>query len=123
MRILLVLLFAAGVSACTCTQIRNSDSVTHVVMVWFNDSVTQDDIDTVARRTLELRDIPQLVDIKVGKAIPSDRPIVDDSFDLGLVMTFDSVESMNIYVEHPIHVKFVEQYLKGKVDRLVVYDF
>ena len=123
MRLILILSFVVVISACAGVRSQTSNSVTHVVMVWFNESVTQQDIDAVALRTQALRAIPELLDVKVGKAIPSDRPIVDDSFDLGVVMTFDSAEAMNAYLVHPVHLNFVEQYLKGKAEKLVVYDF
>ena len=58
-----------------------------------------------------------------GLSIKSDRPIVDDSFDLGIAMTFRSVDDMNQYLIDPRHTKFVDTWLKGRLDKMLVYDF
>jgi len=47
---------------------------------------------------------------------------VDDSFDLGIVMTFDSAPEMRAYLVHPRHKAFVQNHIEGRVQRLLVYD-
>ena len=37
-------------------------------------------------------------------------------------MSFDGVDAMNRYLEHPRHLEFVERYVRGRAERLVVYD-
>jgi hypothetical protein len=70
-----------------------------------------------------LSDIGQIRDLQVGKAIPSERLIVDDSFSFGIYMRFDSVVDMNAYLTDPRHVRFVDTQVKPHLEKLVVYDF
>lgn len=83
-------------------------------MVRFNESVDDRYIRQVAIATQQLKRIPGVTEIGIGQPIESERPIVDDSFDLGQVIRFDSVEEMESNVEDPIHKKFVGVYLQGK---------
>lgn len=95
----------------------------HVILVWFNEEVTPAQIAQIETKTGELSAIGELKFVTTGRAVQSDRPIVDDSFDLGVIMQFDSKEAMERYLEDPRHKAFVAEYLKGKVKKLVVYDF
>jgi hypothetical protein len=121
MRAILTLLVAVLLSACNTAPPRPA-TINHVVLAWFKDTVSAAEIAEIRARSLELRGIPGLETIQAGSAVPSERPIVDDSFDLGLVMGFESVQAMQVYLTHPSHLAFVERYLKGKVERLLVYD-
>jgi len=97
--------------------------VHHIVLVWFPPGTATAQIETVIQQSRALTAIEGVSNLKVGKAIASDRSIVDDSFDIGISMQFESVEAMNRYLAHPQHQAFVQQYIKGKASRLLVYDF
>jgi hypothetical protein len=45
--------------------------------------------------------------LKLGTALPNDRNSVDDSYDVEIMLTFDIVEAMYIYLAHLEHVKYV----------------
>lgn len=121
MRNTLTTLLILLLGACATPQ-HSPATVNHVVLVWFKDSVSASEIINIRTHSLALQSIPGVLSIQAGSAILSERPIVDDSFDLGLVMTFDSAEAMHEYLIHPRHKAFVNRYIKGKVKRLQVYD-
>ncbi len=124
MRLLLISLLLLVVSGCQSLPKQPASSVQHVVMVWFKEDVTEQQIEEVIAQSYRLpQQIPLIKSIHVGRAIPSERKIVDDSFDIGLVMNFSSREDMQAYVNHPLHKQFVSQYVKGRVSKLQVYDF
>ena len=102
---------------------KPANPVQHVVLLWFTADVTNNRVQQVEAETLKLRAIPQLLSLETGPSIKSDRPIVDDSFDLGIAMTFRSVDDMNQYLIDPRHTKFVDTWLKGRLDKMLVYDF
>ena len=102
---------------------KPANPVQHVVLLWFTADVTNNWVQQVEAETLKLRAIPQLLSLETGPSIKSDRPIVDDSFDLGIAMTFRSVDDMNQYLIDPRHTKFVDTWLKGRLDKMRVYDF
>lgn len=118
--------FLAILVLCTaCASVPpKTGAVHHLVFVWLKPEYkNQAYVNTLQAETLKLAKIPGVVSLSAGKAIASQRPIVDDSFDLGVIMTFQSVEQMNQYLQHPQHQSFVNQYVKGKAERLTVYDF
>ncbi len=63
-----------------------------------------------------------MIDISVGKKITSDRPVVDSSYDLMLVFTFESEAAMRAYDQSPEHKRVVETVIKPNIARFVVYD-
>ena len=69
------------------------------------------------------RDIPGVVEVRVGEVIPSDRKIVDDSFDIGIIFSFKSVDDMNSYIQHPTHLQAVKDTLIPLTHKILVYDF
>ncbi|MGV6809849.1 MAG: Dabb family protein [bacterium] len=122
---LLVCCLIGSLSACqsTSTLTKADKPLHHIVMVWFNDQVSDAEKKTIQQATLSLKDIPVLLSLELGTAIPSNRAIVDDSFDLGIVMTFRDQSAMQTYLKHPKHKAFLKQYIQGKTDKIVVYDF
>ena len=70
-----------------------------------------------------LRQIDGVKFMHIGAPVPSARPVVDDFFDYALVVSFeDGAAGLKRYAEHPIHVNFVENYLKPAGGKLLVYD-
>ena len=70
-----------------------------------------------------LKAIEGVAFMKIGEPVPSQRPVVDDFFDYALVVAFEDDEAgLKRYSEHPIHVNFVENYLKPAGGKIEVYD-
>ena len=67
--------------------------------------------------------MPSRPDNAVDPTGPSERQIVDDSFDVAICLTFASTRDMNAYIEHPRHKAAVKDVLLPIVERIVVYDF
>lgn len=107
------------------TKLKNqhlNQQIHHVVLVWLTDEY-KDQLPTVLKASRKLANIPGVVHLKASTAIKSERAIVDDSFDLGIWMTFKSVADMNGYLKHTQHQKFLKKYIHGKVHRVKAYDF
>ncbi len=119
MRLLLTLGLLFMLGGCALEQER----LNHVILVWFNDDISAEQIEKVKRESYALKAIGELRYIQAGNAVESERSIVDDSFDLGLIMQFDSKEAMERYINDPRHKAFVDEHIKGKVQRVLVYDF
>ena len=54
---------------------------------------------------------------------PSDRPVVDQTYQVALNVTFKNKVVQDEYQVHPQHVEFVEKVFKQTCDNVVVYDF
>jgi hypothetical protein len=70
-----------------------------------------------------LRPIPGIVHFHVGRMVPSDRPVVEQSYQVGLNVVFRDKAAHDAYQVHPAHVEFVEKVFKRVCRRVLVYDF
>ncbi len=101
----------------------DSGTVEHVVVVWLKTPGDRTAQQQVIRASQSLKSIPGVVSLKAGTMIPSERPIVDSSFDIALTVTFTDEQAMQHYLTHPTHVQLLEETLKPLVDKIQVYDF
>ena len=124
-RIALLLIACAALPLYSgCSSVAAERPVTHVVVVWLNDEFnTPEGIDDTIERQEVLREIPGLISLTVGKMIPSERPIVDSSYQFASVFRFESVAAMRAYLSHPVHVEFIDTVAKPRASRTLVYDF
>ena len=58
-----------------------------------------------------------------GKAVASDRGIVDDSFDVGILVVVPDERRLAEYLAHPIHQRARDDVLMPLVEKVLVYDF
>ncbi len=97
--------------------------VEHIVLVWLKRPGNAADRATLIATARKFQaEIKQIQHLSVGTAVPSERPIVDDSFDVGFVMRFASKADMDAYEKHPVHVNAVKQTLMPLAKKVQVYD-
>lgn len=118
--LILTIILSACASNSNIKPIENS--VIHVVLIWLQDAGNQEHMQKVAKITEQLKTIPEVKELRVGSSIPSNRKIVDDSFDLGIYMEFESKEDMEIYLQHPKHQEVTRKIIKPLTRKIVVYD-
>ena len=121
MAILIAPLFL--LASCSHHPAQTNTSVNHVVLLWLKPGTSQSQIDNIIKYSNELRNIEGVYHLQLGPSIPSTRKIVDDSFDLGIYMRFNSIEEMNQYLKHPRHVDLVNKHIKPNIRKIIVYDF
>ena len=97
--------------------------VKHVVVMWLKKPGDSAGRRAILNATSGLRKVPGVVDVTAGECLPSERPVVDSSYDVALVLSFDSERAMKAYATDPAHEKLVEEVLKPNVERYVVFDF
>ena len=100
----------------------HAGQVTHIVLMWLKQPGDAAAIDKIIATSREFAKIPGVVSVRAGRALPSTRPVVDDSFDVGLAMTFTDAAALNAYEVHPQHVKAVREVLRPLAERILVYD-
>jgi hypothetical protein len=121
----LFLTLASVLSLASCATIAppaGKGTVDHVVLIWLKRPGNAVDRQAIVTASKDLRVIPGIQFLDAGTALASDRPIVDDSFDVGLTMRFDSAKSLQAYETNPLHVKKVTEVLKPLARKFVVYD-
>ncbi|MES2658659.1 MAG: Dabb family protein [Verrucomicrobiota bacterium] len=120
--ILALISVLALVSCATISSPAAKGTVDHVVLIWLKRPGNAADRQAILSASNDLRVIPGIQFLDSGTALASDRPIVDDSFDVGLTMRFDSAKSLHDYETNPLHVKKVTEVLKPLAKKFVVYD-
>lgn len=111
-------------SACTTTSLVESHDpqVIHVVLIWLHDPGNPEHIKQVIDASYQLKEIPGIQEISVGTSTSSEREIVDDSFDVGVYMKFNSAADMEGYLVHTKHKQVVKTVIRPLADKIVVYD-
>ena len=100
-----------------------SPPLRHLVLCWLKEPGNGEHQEKIIEVTKSFREIPGVLDAQAGKSVPSDRSIVDDSFDVGILVVVESKEALDEYLRHPLHDDAKKKILLPLVDRLVVYDF
>src|SRR5438477_10272343 len=74
--------------AVSCRSPQPAAPVTHVVICWLKSPGDETGRQRIIDATETPRKIPGVLAVTAGTAVPSTRPIVDSSFDVGIVITF-----------------------------------
>ncbi len=70
-----------------------------------------------------LRKIPTVRGLWVGKPAEKSTPkVAVTDYEVGLLVLFDDAAGLQTYLDHPLHLEFVEKYTK-QVGKVLVYDF
>lgn len=95
----------------------------HVVIFWTDPEQPGAVDELIAGANEYLRAIPGVLQFHIGKMAPSLRPVVDQTYQVGLNLLFPNKQTQDDYQVHPRHVEFVEKVFKRVCTRVVVYDF
>jgi hypothetical protein len=95
----------------------------HVVIFWTDPARPGGADELIAGARKYLAPIPGIAHFHIGKMARSHRPVVDQSYQVGLNVVFESRKSQDDYQVHPLHVEFVEKVFKPNCQKVVVYDF
>jgi Stress responsive A/B Barrel Domain len=94
----------------------------HVVIFWTDPAKSGAPDRVIASAKKYLAPIQGVVNFHVGKMARSHRDVVDQSYQVGLNIQFESKKVQDEYQDHPMHLEFIDQ-CKGLWIKVVVYDF
>src|SRR5688500_3752027 len=101
---------------------KNKKQLTHHVFFWLKNPDSKEDLNRLVEGLKTLRKIESIRKLHIGvPASTEKRDVVDSSFSVSELMFFDDVEGQNVYQEHPIHKRFVEQ-CSDLWEKVIVYD-
>lgn len=96
--------------------------LTHTVIFWLKEGLTQKDRDLFFEGAKTLSTIESVDQSFMGT--PADtpkRPVVDDSYDCALSVSLRDLDAHDLYQADPIHLAFIEKC--GHLwERVVIYD-
>ena len=104
-------------------DVSTGSKLHHIVLCWLKDPGDQKDREKIIEVTKSFMDIPGVLNAEAGQVIMSDREIVDDSFDVGILIVTKNQEDLQKYLDHPIHQQAKKEVLLPLVERILVYDF
>ncbi|WP_257670337.1 Dabb family protein [Parapedobacter tibetensis] len=92
---------------------ENEEVIAHYVLFWLNDDLSEDEINNFVGFFEVLKTIPTIKSLHYGRAANThQRDVVDNSFTYNLLVFFDTMDDLNVYETHPIHVEAIEKYSK-----------
>ena len=95
----------------------------HVVIFWTDPAIPNAADELVAGAQKYLAPIPGVLKFHVGKMVPSQRPVVDQTYQVALNLIFSDKQAQDTYQVHPMHIEFVEKVFKKVCKKVTVYDF
>lgn len=107
---------------CNGSEIE-APKIYHVVICWLKNPESESDRQKLIEATHSLKSIPGILSIEVGDMLPSERAIVDSSYDLGIIISFEDKESFRAFIDDPIHQKARKEKLVPLTSKAIVYDF
>lgn len=115
----------AGLGACTSTD-TNGKSIggnfVHMVLFWMHNPSDEAEKTTFKKNLVTfLENVDVIRSYHVGTPAMTPRDVVDNSYTFSLVVTFDDVAGHDIYQEHPVHKKFIED-TKHLWSRVQIFD-
>lgn len=113
---------AASVDAMRNMEPKNKKQLAHHVFFWLKNPDSKEDLNKLLAGLKTLEKIESIRKLHIGvPASTEKRPVVDSSYSASELMFFDDVNGQNIYQDHPIHKKFIEQ-CSHLWDKVIVYD-
>lgn len=101
---------------------KEKTPLTHHVFFWLKNPGSTADRDKLVQGVKGLAKIETVKKLIVGvPASTEQRDVVDASYAVSELMFFDNVEGQNVYQDHPLHKKFIEEHAH-LWDKVVVYD-
>ena len=127
MKVAIASLMLMVLSGCTITHpvVRAPQApMMHVVVCWLKDPADPKAAQQLIDQSVQFRQVPGVVRVFAGKqhSVATTRPIDDTSFDVLVVMTFESAQALKDYQASSDHQNAVKKVLLPLTRKVVVYD-
>ena len=96
--------------------------ISHVVIIWLKNPGHLQNEHALIAASKSFRRIRGVTRVEVGRALPSRRRGIEQSFDLAVLITFRNRKALERYENHPRHLLAVQQVLRPLAKRYVVYN-
>lgn len=106
----------------TMASKKEKEVIAHYVLFWLKDDLTEKEVNDFTGFFEELKSIPNIKSLHYGPpANTHQRDVVDNSFSYNLLVYFDTMEDVDTYENHPIHLAAIDKYSKNWT-KVVVHD-
>lgn len=97
--------------------------LTRVVIIWMYDRGDEHARSEMFLAAQKIQHVPGVLSIVAGRVLSSDRPKVDNSYDLAFVMTFRNESDLRHVNEDPTYVALKKDVLDRYTRDFKIYDF
>ncbi len=94
----------------------------HSVYFWLREDLTDEQRAAFREGVESLTTMPTVKSGFVGTPAATDRPVIDRSYSVGLVVNLGDLAGHDAYQTHPIHLAFLDQF-KTFWTKVQIYDF
>lgn len=112
-------------SACRGAAVRNGEDagrIQHVVLFWLKEPGKADARRVLIEAARSLADLPGVIETRTAQALPGTGPVVDGSFDVLLVVSFEDRQALEAFLAHPTHKQVEKEVVEPLVSRVLVYN-
>src|SRR5437867_6149041 len=95
----------------------------HVVIFWTDPANPDAPDELIEGAKRYLAPIPGVQNFHIGRMVPSHRPVVDQTYQVGLNIQFANKKAQDNYQVHPLHIEFLEKVFKRACKKVLIYDF
>lgn len=117
-----LLLLSFLLTSCASTSGEDDGTVHHIVLCWLKEPENEEARRAVIDGSKRLEDIPGVIHVEAGGPVPSDRAIVEDSFDVGIVIVLRDRAALAAYATNPMHLAILKEVLLPVTERYQVID-
>jgi len=103
------------------TESLSQPGFIHAVYFWLKKDNPELLKEFIEKGLPELAKVPSIKSVHWGPPAGTPREVVDNSYDMAWIVTFDNAAKQDEYQVDPLHLKFVELY-SPLFDRVQVYD-
>ena len=102
-------------------QPKKKSMFVHHVYFWMKPDATAEDKEKLYKGIQSIANLEVVKINHVGVPADTDRPVIDRSYAFSLLTVFDDKKGHDIYQEHPVHLKFIDD-CKHLWTKVQVYD-
>ena len=81
----------------------------HHLLFWLKNPESEEDKKKLQQGLESLLPIETIRTSHIGVPASTDRPVIVNDYDFSLLVVFEDLEGHDIYQEHPLHKKFLEE--------------
>ena len=95
----------------------------HIVIFWTDPAQPNAADELIEGANTYLKGLPGIQHFHVGKMAGSERPVVNQTYQVALNTVFTDKQAQDDYQVHPQHIEFVEKVFKRVCAKVEIYDF
>lgn len=93
----------------------------HSVFFWLKKDLGEEQVRRFRAGVERLQGIATAEAVYVGTPAPTDRPVIDRSYDIGLTVLLRGMAEHDAYQQDPLHQEFLQEF-SSYWERVLIYD-